>query len=186
MTANNTLEDLKRLPSDLRRYLQWSYKTKLTYGSITNFVVQERLRWQPSHGVTTDQPVTATSFTHYSEVPFQDERDYAVLINDWPYGLVSEITHIVVWSRTPIAVDDHVGDVTSESRALISAFVQQYFVAALATDCASESEAAARVLWFKNWGSLQSVRGIDHVHVLVRGASRERLLDWTSSNPTDY
>jgi len=29
------------------------------------------------------------------------------------------------------------------------------------------------VLWFKNWIKLQSVRAVEHAHVLVRGASEE-------------
>lgn len=31
------------------------------------------------------------------------------------------------------------------------------------------------VLWFKNWASIQSVRSVEHIHVLVRGASEEFL-----------
>ena len=37
-----------------------------------------------------------------------------------------------------------------------------------------------RVLWFKNWVALQSVRGIDHVHVLVRDVSRHIINEWIS------
>ena len=36
-----------------------------------------------------------------------------------------------------------------------------------------------RPRWFKNWVSLQSVRGVDHVHVLVRDAPLELLEKWT-------
>jgi len=32
------------------------------------------------------------------------------------------------------------------------------------------------VLWFKNWASIQSVRSVEHIHVLVRGASDEFLV----------
>ena len=33
-------------------------------------------------------------------------------------------------------------------------------------------------MWFKNWVSLQSVRGVDHVHVLVRDVPEEVLGGW--------
>lgn len=29
------------------------------------------------------------------------------------------------------------------------------------------------VLWFRNWTSLQSVRAIEHVHILVRDAPKD-------------
>ena len=31
------------------------------------------------------------------------------------------------------------------------------------------------VLWFRNWAALQSVRAVEHVHILVRGEGFERL-----------
>lgn len=163
--AHNRLELLKRRPSDLRRYLAWSHETKLSHGSITNFVVKERLHWIPL------QPgqLGPDSFSHRSEIPFQDPSDYTILINDWPYGFIPAISHILVWSRTPVAVDSMVGDVTPDSRALIESFVHDRFVKRIAMlEDISIETAAKRVLWFKNWVSLQSVRGVDHIHVLVR------------------
>lgn len=167
----NQLEELKRLPSDLRRYLAWSHKVKKQYGSITNFVVQERLQWKPL-----PQPQGRESgpveFQHHSPTPFAYPRDYAILINDWPYGFEEGILHLIVWTKTRIAVDDHRGDVTDESRKVIVAFVERCFV--------SELEGGwDNVLWFKNWVSLQSVRGVDHVHVLVRGVPGDVLERWT-------
>lgn len=166
---------MKRLPSDLHKYLRWSFKTKKAYGSITNFVVKERLNWTPKD----DLPVTAHSFTHRSSIPFHDRRDYAILLNDWPYGFESGIKHILVWSRTPIAVDDAQGDVTPESRKVIEQFVESHFVQELAKEKGiSDEEARSHVMWFKNWVSLQSVRGVDHVHVLVKDAPEALLQQW--------
>lgn len=115
-------------------------------------------------------------FTVESAVPFVSPSDYKILLNDWPYGLTDDITHIVVWSKTPIAVDGTTGDVTSESRKAIEGFVRRVFGERLA---GGEGDGMGRVLWFKNWVSLQSVRALEHVHVLVRGASKEDLEFWT-------
>lgn len=164
--SENTLEQLKRLPSDLRRYLAWSHNIKKRYGGITPFVIQERLHWTP----LTPSPPT---FSYHSSVPFHDRRDFAVLLNDWPYGFEDGIAHLLVWSKTPIATDDVRGDVTEESRRRIEHFVEEFFVKPLGEN------GRERVLWFKNWVSLQSVRGVDHVHVLVRDAPREILEKWT-------
>lgn len=138
-------------------------------------MVKERLNWTPKN----DQPVTAHSFTHHSTVPFQDSRDYAILLNDWPYGFEPGIKHILIWSRTPIAVDDAQGDVTPESRRVIEEFVEGHFVLELAREARiSSADARQRVMWFKNWVSLQSVRGVDHVHVLVKDAPETLLQRW--------
>jgi len=163
--ANNALEQLKRLPSDLRRYLAWSHDIKKRYGSITNFVVQKRLHWNPDPARSSQGPV----FEHKSDIPFANPSDYAVLVNDWPYGSEEGIVHLVVWSKTPIAVDDHRGDVTPASRRPIEDFIERYFVESLGEGGKN------RVQWFKNWVSLQSVRGVDHVHVLVKDAPPELL-----------
>lgn len=83
---------------------------------------------------------------------------------------------IVVWSKTPIATDGKIGDVTEESRKIIEDFVQRTFVARLNGD-------QNRVIWFKNWVQLQSVRALEHVHVLVRNATKEDLDFWTGGKP---
>lgn len=167
--ASNTLENLKRLPSDLRRYLAWSHRTKQAYGSITNFVVRERLHWKPSSSPSSD-PASPPTFPHHSSTPFADPRDYAILPNDWPYGLAPGIRHLVVWTKTPIAVDmARGGDMTAGSRRTIEEFVARRFAA----DVGAEN-----VRWFKNWVALQSVRGVDHVHVLVREVPEGVLARW--------
>lgn len=190
----NRLEELKRVPSDLRRYLAWSHATKQEYGSITEFVLAERLGWAPLPTPPGEQ-AGPPRFDYFNSVPFADERDYAVLRNDWPYGLAPGITHLVVWTMTPIAVDDEVGDVTAESRRLIIDFVQRFFVDELrqweadeggdGSDSGTESTGWDRVLWFKNWVSLQSVRGVDHVHVLVKDVPEEVLEGWLGRRDLD-
>lgn len=164
--SKNELERLVRLPSDLRRYLIWSHGIKKRYGNSTNFVIQERVHWTP---LSSSGP---PKFSHHSSTPFEDPRDYAVLINDWPYGLAPGIIHLIVWTKTPIPVDQGEGDVTPESRQCIREFIERYFKRDL-------DDAEDRVMWFKNWVSLQSVRGVDHVHVLVRDVPEDVLKKWT-------
>lgn len=112
-------------------------------------------------------------FTPKSNIAFQDPSDYSVLLNHWPYALKPGIVHIVVWTRTPLAVDDEKGDLIPESRKLVEDFVARFFVQRLG------EKGSEKVLWFKNWVALQSVRALDHIHVLVRDVSPEILEDWT-------
>ncbi len=78
----------------------------------------------------------------------------------------------MAWSKRPIATDDKTGEMTDSSRWIIGRFVERTFVDRLGGD-------HNRVLWFKNWVSLQSVRALEHVHILVRDASKEDLEYWT-------
>jgi hypothetical protein len=163
----NKLETLKRKPSDLRRYMKWTAETKAEYGSMTRYILVNRLpkNW--------GEP----PFSPASSIPFADPSDYKVLLNDWPYGLDPSITHIVVWSRTPIPVDSDNGDLTAESRSLVQDFVQRHFMDALGSD------GKDRVLWFKNWVALQSVRTLEHFHVMVRDVDDDMLERLTGERP---
>lgn len=159
----NNLSVLKRKPSDLRRYMKWTAETKATYGSMTNYLLEHRL--PKSWG--------ALPFTPVSQIPFAEPSDFCVLLNDWPYGLTPNITHIVVWTRTVIPTDPATGDVTDESRRLVRDFVKTYFTDRLGPG------GEERVMWFKNWVALQSVRALEHIHVLVRDVDPAVIAEWT-------
>lgn len=143
--------------------MKWTKETKAEYGSMSNYLLAHRLpkAW--------GQP----PFTPESNVPFEKTSDYRVLINDWPYGITSNMRHIVVWTRTPIETDDVVGDMTPQSRRLVTDFVQRFFIERLGPG------GSEQVLFFKNWVALQSVRALEHVHVLVRDVDPEILDEWT-------
>jgi hypothetical protein len=161
-TETNNLSVLKRKPSDLRRYMKWTAETKAAYGSMTNFLLQHRL--PKSWG--------SVPFIPASEIPFKDTSDYIVLVNDWPYGLTPGITHFVVWTRTIIPTDPDTGDVTPESRTLIVDFVKTDFSDKLGPG------GEERVMWFKNWVALQSVRALEHIHVLVKDVDPAVIAGW--------
>ncbi|KAL7626214.1 hypothetical protein AAE478_002984 [Parahypoxylon ruwenzoriense] len=161
--GENNLSVLKRKPSDLRRYMKWTAETKAEYGSITNYLIRHRL------------PKTWGSppFAPASAIPFDDPSDYKVLINDWPYGLTPNLTHIVVWSRTVIETDPKTGDMTPETRRVVASFIKGFFADKLG------SNGDEKVLWFKNWVALQSVRALEHIHVIVRDVEQDVLDEWT-------
>lgn len=136
---------------------------------MTNYLLQNRL----------PKAWGGLPFTPVSDIPFAEPSDYRVLINDWPYGLTPDITHIVVWTRTLIPTDPETGDVTPESRQLIREFVKTYFVDSLG------SGSEHRVMWFKNWVSLQSVRALEHIHVLVKDVDPAVLQEWAPEHGDD-
>ncbi|KAI1105933.1 hypothetical protein F4804DRAFT_90619 [Jackrogersella minutella] len=148
----NNLSVLKRKPSDLRRYMKWTAETKAEYGSMTNYLIKHRL----------PQTWGSLPFKPASTVPFHDPSDYIVLINDWPYGLTANMTHIVVWSRTTIETNPDTGDMTPETRSIVTNFVKRFFVDRLGPD------GDDKVLWFKNWVALQSVRALERKYNSIR------------------
>lgn len=148
--------------------MAWTHATKLQYGSMTAYLLTHRL--PPGWG--------APPFSYASPVPFSAPEDFVILTNDWPYGLTTDITHLVVWSKTPIPVDEQTGDVSVESRKVIGDFVKRTFGERLGKG------GEERVLWFKNWVQLQSVRALEHVHVLVKDASEDDVQFWTGEKRT--
>lgn len=60
---------------------------------------------------------------------------------------------------------------------MIDAFVKRTFVERLEKEGIPDAE--DRVQWFKNWTALQSVRALEHVHVLLRDVSEELIVEWT-------
>lgn len=43
--AQNQLDRFVRVPSDLRKYLEYNAKLKKQYGSINGFILGKRLKW---------------------------------------------------------------------------------------------------------------------------------------------
>lgn len=146
--------------------MKWTAETKAAYGSMTNYLLASRL----------PKAWGALPFTPVSQTPFAEPSDYRILKNDWPYGLTPDITHIVVWSRTLIPTDPATGDVTPESRQLIHDFVKSSFTDGLGPG------GEDRVIWFKNWVALQSVRALEHIHVLVRDVDPKTVDEWTKEH----
>jgi hypothetical protein len=143
--------------------MKWTAEIKAEYGTMTNYLMANRL---PKAWGT-------LPFTPVSSVPFEDPSDYRVLVNDWPYGFTAGITHIVVWSRTLIPTDGESGHMTPESRKTVADFVKRYFIDSLGPG------GDEKILWFKNWVALQSVRALEHIHVMAKDVDPALLAEWT-------
>jgi hypothetical protein len=163
IVAGNKLEKLVRWPSDLKRYIKWTADTKKEYGTILAFVAKERLKWTP-----TNMQGTSLTFEFESPVPFENVNDYKTMPNDWPYGLDKGITHLIVWLKNRLEIQPPPGDLTPMAKAQVNAFIDKEFVRPMA-ELTGEGD---NVIWFKNWGALQSVPGIDHVHILLRNVPK--------------
>ena len=175
---SNRLDVIRRKPSERVIYKSWCKKIVAVYGSITAYMCAERLHWEPLPSSCAETE-TGPVFEAEDPTPFKNPSDYKILCNDWPYGSFGRnITHLIVWSKSRIPTQPDTGLVTPESRKLIDAFVEAIFINRLARD-ESKTPAGERVLWFKNWGALQSVRGLEHIHVLVEDVADTVVQEWT-------
>lgn len=166
ITEADNLELLTRLPSQLKLYQSWSARTKVEYGTITNFLLKKRLYWE---ALPSNHPDDPPKFIIEDATPFAARSDYRVLLNDWPYGLEPGIKHICVWVKTPLPVDNQKGAITPEGRRMVNEFVESQITRVLGL------EGQNRVLWFKNHTMLQSIRAVDHVHILLRDVDEQKL-----------
>ncbi|CZT22087.1 uncharacterized protein RCC_07956 [Ramularia collo-cygni] len=146
LIRQNRLQDFTRVPSELRAYREFCSDIEQGYGSILNFILKERLRWE------------LESADADGRMSFDDAKaTYRILRNDWPYGFDPRIVHLVVWTKfaLPIDPDSEIGDMSSAARKVVDDFVGKTF-----------SEVSEKV-WFKNWGALKSVHAVEHFHVLL-------------------
>ena len=111
--ARNRLELFQRVPSDLRRYLGFTWKLRQDYGSVMKFILTQRLQWTV--------PITPRGR------PFEFSDDVRVLRNDWPYGIDKRIVHLVVWTKFALEDDPATGDLTDTARAEIDSYVRKTF-----------------------------------------------------------
>ncbi|KAJ5337662.1 hypothetical protein N7452_004390 [Penicillium brevicompactum] len=149
----NRLDLFQRVPSELRKYLEFTAKIKAEYSSVMRFVVKERLRW--GDGNQSDlQP---------RGHPFEFDEDIRILYNDWPYGVDKDIIHLVVWTKFALEDDPVTDDVTANTRAAIDSYVQRTFWRV----------PDGQMIWFRNWKSLKSVHAIEHFHVMLHRPDME-------------
>ncbi|KAK3215611.1 hypothetical protein GRF29_8g533368 [Pseudopithomyces chartarum] len=155
----NRVDLFHRVPSELRRYRQFTHRLVKEYGSITNFIVNERLQWQ--------------SMSPKGQ-PFEcQEEDIKILYNDWPYGIDDKIVHLVVWTKFELEDDAETGYSTPESHQQIDGFVQRTFGGKVKPE---------NYAWFKNWRSLKSVHAVEHFHVMLYDPDKELVEELTKGD----
>ncbi|KAJ5163189.1 Protein of unknown function DUF3605 [Penicillium coprophilum] len=151
ITSTNRIDRFRRVPSELRKYLEYMAQIKAEYTSVMRFVVKERLGWGDGN-VEDIKPRGG---------PFEYEEDVRIIYNDWPYGVDKDIIHLVVWTKFQLEDDPATDDLTPRAREAIESYVQKTF-----------SRVEEKV-WFKNWKSLKSVPGIEHFHVMLHRPDME-------------
>ncbi|KAH7321434.1 hypothetical protein BKA65DRAFT_608686 [Rhexocercosporidium sp. MPI-PUGE-AT-0058] len=179
--AAKDLSTIPRSPSILRRYIEWSREITTKHGSTAEFLLHNRLFWNSTESSQANGQPNGQIIIRSNATPFADKTDYKIIYNDWPYGLASDITHLVVWMKTRLPVNK-AGEMTPESRASVEDFIDRTFVQEMRKANATNDN----VIYFKNVPKLQSVGAVEHFHVLIRGAKSEALDEWTQGDVPIY
>ncbi|KAK5107310.1 hypothetical protein LTR62_001403 [Meristemomyces frigidus] len=161
IVATNRIDLFQRVPSDLRRYRQFTHSLKAKHGSIMEYVLCERLKWD-DHDDEEGRRASGKGL-------FAEQSDWKFLQNDWPYGLDKRIVHLVCWTKFTIPEDEETADLSSETRRVIDGFVERTFVKSARGfgEAGDEGLAKENVIWFRNWRGLKSIRAVEHIHVLL-------------------
>lgn len=85
-----------------------------------SFILSERLHW--------DRSVDENGGLKSSgKEMFEDENDWKILWNDWPYGIDERIVHLVVWTKFELKDDERTGLLRGDVREVIEGFVGRVF-----------------------------------------------------------
>lgn len=171
IVGNNQLEAFARSQQQIEKYHRFKLELQNQGTSVFKHLVANTLRWRTAaemEGLADTQveiPLSGAGL-------FDNAEDLKIVRNDFPYYFETNVTHLCVWSKRAIESDPEsiVGDISADTRARIEKYVDDKFVKKLGI-------ARMELVWFRNWGSLQSVKEISHIHVLVRNMTEEQVLE---------
>lgn len=154
---NNQLTLLARSPQMTEKYLDFKQVLNQSGVSILDHVLANELGWSPEDLIEGTEGLQLMQPEHLK-----------VIYNLFPYYFADNVIHLCVWSKVRILPDaaSVEGDISPQTRHEITEYIRKSITEPLGLD-------DDNVCWFKNWDSLQSVKAISHVHVLLRGALKE-------------
>lgn len=101
---------------------------------------------------------------------FENDNDLKVLYNHFPYFFEDDVVHLCIWSKIPIPADPNspFGDISPETRMQIRDYLDRIISKRFGI-------LFDNICFFKNWEALQSVKAISHVHVIIKGITKDQL-----------
>lgn len=110
---------------------------------MVNFIVEKRLQWtelepedktpfgNPSTGSICYIVVSLIFFLTWNlprcriTILIREKDDFKILYNDWPYGVDTDIVHLIIWTKFQLQEDPATGDLTEEMRENIEGYIQR-------------------------------------------------------------
>lgn len=166
---HNELNSFARSKKATEKYLAFKKELKEKNTTVFKHLVVNTLKWRTAEqvqGLKDDEIAVPAS----GDALFTNGSDLKIVRNDFPYYFEDDVAHLCVWSKRRIDSDPNsaLGDLSAEMRALIEEYVNKTFVEWLGIP-------REKLVWFRNWEALQSVKEISHIHVVVKGMTNEQL-----------
>ncbi|KAL3233758.1 Uncharacterized protein RNJ44_03798 [Nakaseomyces bracarensis] len=157
--ASGELQRLKRAPEETARYHE--HKRIL---AEQNVEIGDYILGQLGWSVTELGEINQISDDARLQKSFSSTELYKLSLNDFPYDFEEDVCHLLIWSKInlPLYSSD---DDNAEIRQDMHDKIEQFIKRNLQTYLDPKTDDYG---WFINYRSLQSIRGISHVHLLIR------------------
>ncbi|KAI5952995.1 hypothetical protein CANMA_005020 [Candida margitis] len=162
----NQLESFARSEEQYYKYQQ--FKSDLSSQGITlnDHVLKDELQWKQSDIRCQTSPATKSLPREYSisqpqDLIFYSDDDIKIIYNKFPYYFKDSVIHLCVWSKLiiPDDINSPEGDISPLTKRIIERYLKKTFI--------DKGVSKNNLVWFRNWTSLQSVRSVSHIHVLL-------------------
>lgn len=181
---SNKLEKFARLEEVSEKYLHFKKQLVTDNLTIFKYLIINQLQWynkeENDNKDINDLSDDEIKVGCKSDKLFLEPSDLKILANDFPYNFKSNIAHLCVWTKFKIPVDPSspIGDISQKTKDIINAYLKKTF-------CGKYGIKWEDIIWFKNWESLQSVKSLSHVHVIINNLDQNSLQEmlYTSGEP---
>ncbi|KAI5960335.1 uncharacterized protein KGF55_004627 [Candida pseudojiufengensis] len=159
---SNALELFARNEKQTEEYHKFKQFLKDSNISINDYILKHELHWKSSDIRFQEYEVAKQyDIKHPQDLIFYNDSDIIILPNKFPYYFEKGIVHLCIWSKLIIPNDPNseVGDISEITKKIIDKYLKKTFI--------EKGVDPKDIVWFKNWTSLQSVRSISHIHVIL-------------------
>lgn len=159
----NELESFARSEEQYHSYQQFKHDLSSQGITINDHVLKDELQWKQSdirHQTSTSSPPEYSTLQP-QDLIFYNRDDEKIIYNKFPYYFEDSVVHLCIWSKLTIPndVNSPVGDISPLTKRIIERYLQKTFI--------EKGVSPDDILWFRNWSSLQSIRSVSHIHVLL-------------------
>lgn len=157
------LDKLGRSESQLQAYHDFKSDMASKNIDLTTNLLINTMHWLPS---TTDIHMTSADslklITYKDPRPFANTEDVYISMNEFPYFIKEKTLHLLIWVKFPMPPDptSEIGDIDDNTKAVIDKYIRRNFIEILGIP-------GDKLLWWKNYTVVQSIKTIPHIHVLV-------------------
>ncbi|KAH3671025.1 hypothetical protein OGAPHI_000736 [Ogataea philodendri] len=172
LVTNGEIDKLVRSEEVMKEYTAHKEKFKKQGADMITFILSRELKWVPQDvplNTPSEQLIEAFVKPADSRM-FANEADITIVQNTFPYYVEPGVQHLCVWVKFPMPPDPQSdkGDISPKDKQLVEKYITNTF-------CNWLGIPRSDLVWFKNWTSLQSVRSIPHIHVIIKDMDQDSL-----------